>query len=607
MPLKITGVNASVPINSTPDGAMFDRSHASKLFVGGNYALSPKYSFLYHVRFEIDDNLSIIKDTQKLRETGMLVKAVNLPKFTVENKVLNSYNRPNIVQTKVKYDSVTVTFHDDSSDVVLNFWRDYYGYYYRDSDYYPNSDGNPELYQFEYKYASNPFLDDKTWGYTLRGQNAARRYFIKNMRIYSLHQGQFTEYMLINPTITGFQHGQHSASEGGNTMEHTMTLSYESVMYFTGGVTESTVPGMLDLHYDKRPSSISPRATNVTRGTATGGDGVIGALNGTNAKRPRPFGARSVLGPGGILETSDAIAGDLKSGNFGGAFVKGLKSYQNNKGANLKGMLMTDISKAVLKGILTNQNPFSDVQVPFLSSIKDGLEEAAAKKKMNKEAQGWKSYYGTSGTGGKDQAAAETKAYTGNYSYGPPDGNTNNVQGVNGGPAGVFSQPGPNNNVSSNGNDVSTDGSTTQTAPRPYIETSSTGARQEDNRPAADTGNTTETYTPAGDNGYRIPAGAPGMPKDTSSDVTSEQPAIQTEATAPRGQAASSYAGNHLTNMNNTQSDPDPNASESTTNQVNSNPLGVTGGPSRVFSDPTAGAPQRSQQSAPPRPEDTPA
>jgi hypothetical protein len=606
MPIKTTGVNASVPINSAPDGAMFDRSHASKLFVGGNYALSPKYSFLYHVRFELDDTLSIVRDSQKLRETGMLVKSVNLPKFTVENKTLNSYNRPNIVQTKVKYDSVTVTFHDDSADVVLNFWRDYYGYYYRDSDYYPNSDGNPELYQFEYKYASNPFLDDKTWGYTLRGQNASRRYFIKNMRIYSLHQGEFTEYMLINPTITGFQHGQHTASEGGSTLEHTMTLSYESVMYFTGGVTESTVPGMLDLHYDKRPSSISPRQTNVTRGTATGGDGVIGALNGTNARRPRPFGARSVLGPGGILETSDAVLGDLKSGNLGGAFLKGLKSYRNNKNANLKGLLLTDVSKAVLKGILTNQNPFSDVQVPFLSSVKDGLEQAQSKKKLNKEADGWKSYYGNTGSGGKEQAAKETSAYTGNYSYGPPNTSSTPVPGTNGGPTSIFSQAGPNNNVSSNGNDVSSSGVTTQSAPTPYIETSSTGARQDDSRDARDTGYGTAANPAAGDNGFRIPATAPGMPRDSSNDVNSDQPSIQTGATAPRGQAASSYAGNHLTTMNNpSASDPSPDASPTTTNQ--SNPLNIQGGSSRVFSDPTGGNPQASRSRTPPRPEDTPA
>ena len=45
-----------------------DRQHASRLYVANNYALSPKYNWLYHVYFELNDELSSIRVEDKLIE-----------------------------------------------------------------------------------------------------------------------------------------------------------------------------------------------------------------------------------------------------------------------------------------------------------------------------------------------------------------------------------------------------------------------------------------------------------------------------------------------------------------------------------------------------------
>ena len=123
------------PVDASTDGKIFDYAHATQLFVADNYKLAPKYSFLYYVKFDKDDRASTIKDTSSLIETGQLVQSVALPKFTVDSRTLNAYNRTNVVQTKIKYDPVNITFHDDSNNTVLDFWKDYYDYYYRDGDY----------------------------------------------------------------------------------------------------------------------------------------------------------------------------------------------------------------------------------------------------------------------------------------------------------------------------------------------------------------------------------------------------------------------------------------------------------------------------------------
>ena len=99
--------------------------HASRIFVDGNYRLSPKYGFLYYVEFDFNPLITNVSNTAA-QEMGMIVKSVGLPKYTIDTKVHNAYNRKNIVQNAIKYDPINIIFHDDQADTVRNFWYDYY-------------------------------------------------------------------------------------------------------------------------------------------------------------------------------------------------------------------------------------------------------------------------------------------------------------------------------------------------------------------------------------------------------------------------------------------------------------------------------------------------
>ena len=227
-----------------------DYQHAARIFTDSQYRLSPKYGFLFYVEFDFNPLITEISNTAA-QEMGMLVKSVNLPKYTINVKEHNAYNRKNYVQNSIKYDPVNITFHDDQSDNILNFWYDYYSYYYRDPDY------ADATYQAYHKYQSRPTFD---WGYSPRPavgyNNAAGNQpyqYIQAVRIYSLYQGQFDEYELINPIITSFKHGELVNGEN-SFLEHQMSLQFETVKYQTGSVTENTVGGFIDLHYDLTPS-----------------------------------------------------------------------------------------------------------------------------------------------------------------------------------------------------------------------------------------------------------------------------------------------------------------------------------------------------------------
>ena len=324
-----------------------DWKHASDLFVANNYELVPKNTFLYHVYFKFGDGIKINNgaiNPTKQAELGMLVKQVSLPKFTVETKTLNAYNRPNIVQTKIRYDPVNITFHDDSADLVRNFWYDYYSYYYRDSDYGNSNGVNDIMPQIHDELTHD--RQKKDWGYTIRGSKQdtpLKTPYLKSIHIFSLHQKKFSEYVLVNPIIKSFQHGEHNATGTTEIMSHQMSVEYETVLYAYGTVSPNTVSGFGDIHYDKSPSPLTP----------AGG------------------GTQSILGPGGIVDMVTEISQDLTNGDIGAAIFKGARDINGLKGANLKAMAKTE-AVSLTKNILTGSNPFGSIAIPSVSSLLNG-------------------------------------------------------------------------------------------------------------------------------------------------------------------------------------------------------------------------------------------
>jgi hypothetical protein len=293
-----------------------DYQHAARLFVDNNYELSPKYTWLFHVYFDLNPELTTI-DQRRQIEAGMLVKAADLPRFRIDSKTYNNYNRPSIAQTKVRYEDVNITFHDDSANIIRKLWFDYYNYYYRDMDNnYGDATGslNP-IYQRSNKQVLGQRALYNKFGYSPRKNSSISTHYINAIRIYSLHQKRFSEYTLLNPIITAYRHGSHVNGQDG-TMENVMTLSYETVLY-AGGSTR-VARGFADLHYDKSPSPLTP------------------AGGGTN----------SILGPGGIVNALDEVITDGSGGNWGSSAFKLVRGYQKNKNVDLANLAQGELVQA---------------------------------------------------------------------------------------------------------------------------------------------------------------------------------------------------------------------------------------------------------------------
>lgn len=300
-----------------PGIATHPYNHATKLFVADNMALAPKQSFLYYVVINMDMGVLQSLETFNISglltdpvssqtlieqyETGLMAKRVELPKFTMGTKTLNAYNRKNIIQTHIQYDPISITFHDDAADTVTKFWNDYYTYYYRDSDY------DATLYQVAHKY--QPRLREG-WGFSPRNGNL--KPFLRNIQIFSLHNKRFTEYLLVNPFISSWRHGEHNSYGDSETMENQMTISYESVKYRTGYVNPVDVNGFSVLHYDNFNSPISTSTTNIYTDT-----GILGALTGGSTDLARPDGTGSGKGLLSNILSAYKFYNNIKGANFG--------------------------------------------------------------------------------------------------------------------------------------------------------------------------------------------------------------------------------------------------------------------------------------------------
>lgn len=303
-------------------------NHATKLFVADNMRLMPKQKFLYYVVLNIDVGIiqNILTSSQSISdpissqdliqqyEAGLMAKRVDLPKFTMNTKTMNAYNRKNVVQTHMTYDPITVTFHDDAADVVTNLWNDYYTYYYRDSDY------DSTMYQLPHKYQPR---NAEKWGFSPRNSNL--KPFFRSIQIYSFHNKRFTEYTIVNPLISSWRHGEHDSSAGNDTMEASMTLSYETVKYKTGYVNAVDVNGFSILHYDNFQSPISTSTTNIFTDA-----GIIGTLEGS---------AKDLARPDGKSGSADVLSNILSAYRF----------YNGVKNANFGSILSTTVGQVGTK------------------------------------------------------------------------------------------------------------------------------------------------------------------------------------------------------------------------------------------------------------------
>jgi len=321
-----------------------DFTHASKTFRPNFYENTPKYKFLFHTYFEINQEIynAGIDKTQNL---GLLVKEIKLPSYTFDTFQMNQYNRKRIIQTKIKYEPVTITFHDDNANKATKLWEAYYRYNYRDMDKSFNrriqgsafsdfsADGTVAGDDLTTRNIYQPSIIGENWGFTgdAYNNNNVKVQFFKNITVYGLNRHNFVSYTLVNPVITQFSHDTYNYDQGSGIMQNQMTIDYETVVYDYGSIDGTRPDNIItgfgsEETYDRRLSPISIPGSN-----------------------------RTILGQGGLVDGVGGTIEALSQGNILGAIKLAGTSYNTFKNTDLK----QNIKQELLNGVssaLTNPN-----------------------------------------------------------------------------------------------------------------------------------------------------------------------------------------------------------------------------------------------------------
>lgn len=293
---------------------MKDYQHASRLYIDNNHKLMPKQKFLFHVVFNTDESLFVDGFNANERyELNMLVKACDLPKYDLSYEEKTQYNKKMYTATRIAYDPVNITFHDDHADTVNAFWKKYYEYHIADSI---NMNNDLTISSTKDDYYDG--IDKKSMTkFGMDTPKLRQKPYLKGIEIFVLHKQRFTSMTLVNPVIGSFSHDNLDQADGAGVLNNVMQILYETVIYKSGIINRNNVPGFATIHYDNSPSPL----------TVLGG------------------GTNSIFGPGGVVDGIGSVIRNVQSGNILGAILSASNTYNNAK------KIKKSDAKEELKGI----------------------------------------------------------------------------------------------------------------------------------------------------------------------------------------------------------------------------------------------------------------
>jgi len=162
--------------------------------------------------------------------------------------------------------------------------------------------------------------------------------FFRDIRIVGFDQHKYAMYILVNPINTAWSHDQYGYEDGAGIMQNNMTIAYETVKYYNGGLGKPNKHFSWPdtAHYDNRRSALS-----------------------------RPGSTASIFGQGGMLDTGEGIIRDLSSGSVAGligAAQKAGTAYNTFKGKKLRSVVQSETT-ALGKDVIRTLGPNATRQV----------------------------------------------------------------------------------------------------------------------------------------------------------------------------------------------------------------------------------------------------
>jgi len=238
-----------------------DYQHAKNLYYEYGMAFAPKTKFLYHCLFEPSPEVGNSASANSFafqKQIGVLVKTADLPSFRVSVDNKKQYNRIKQFQTRIDYNDINITFHDDNTGVTRALFEEYYKFYWIDGRHSVQKNA-----LVSGPYATRDKYSTAVPKYGLNNKNNGP--FFSSITLYQLSRRQWFAYTLVNPLITQWNHGSVDASDGAGMNENTMSIAYEAVLYTNGQIGENSQPVAFadpDTGYDQHESILINQQNN---------------------------------------------------------------------------------------------------------------------------------------------------------------------------------------------------------------------------------------------------------------------------------------------------------------------------------------------------------
>lgn len=228
----------------SPKGHLADFRHAAGAFIDSSYRLSPRYKFLFHAYFEVDNTVpGFSRFSGASSELSLLVKSTSLPAMKYESVTKNQYNRKKIVHKQMTYDPISLTCHDDSAGIMTAMWTAYNSYFNADVQ-----NASASLWSLGNKFSGN--------NYGMNVKTPLRPF--KRVSLYTFSNHTYQGYTLWGPRINSWTPGDVAYASGSEVVESTLTIEYEGVTYSSGSVSEGSPDGFAGhSQYDHVPSPLA--------------------------------------------------------------------------------------------------------------------------------------------------------------------------------------------------------------------------------------------------------------------------------------------------------------------------------------------------------------
>ncbi len=250
----------------------------------------PRFKFTWLVEFQLNPRVMdnpITNLREFITDNGKLYThliSIDHPSPTIATETIRSYNKWINVPTRVDYPDASMTFHDDSTSVVMALWKEHLNFYSHQAtigDTISGIDTNSNLGSSQ-EVNSFQFTDDLTAtdGGEMRSKMGTRpslgmrlkpndgRHFFESIIIYDLgtEPDAVNAYWFHHPMITGWSHDNLDKEDRTGNVRVSASFNYEGY-YFTIGQNRGRLADYIRHILGAVPGNIAtaPRKDGIAR------------------------------------------------------------------------------------------------------------------------------------------------------------------------------------------------------------------------------------------------------------------------------------------------------------------------------------------------------